>query len=195
MQTKVLFFGVAVALLAAIIVPAEGYVPTVSVILPIEYALLKLKAAAIAGLLYLTGGNAGLHFDAGAGPGYGWHGRRRRDVSQVDSSEYEEAVVEVKDTSADDIISYDQLACGMRLVCELSATPAQALQDDERLLLQLFGQGSRKEKSNKVGKFSYIYAENLGRTGNYDACVRTYPSCPYASSQIMTAIRGVKESV
>lgn len=193
MQTKVIVFGAAVALFAAFIVPAEGYAPVVSVILPIEYALLKLKAAAIAGLLYLTGGNAGLHFDAGAGPGYGWHGRRRRDVSQMD--EYEEAVVEVKDTSADDIVSYDQLACGMRLVCELSATPNQALHDDEKLLLQLFGQGSRKEKSSKVGKYSYVYAESLGRSGDYEACVRTYPSCPYASSQIMTAIRGVKESV
>lgn len=69
MQTKVIVFGAAVALLAAFIIPSEGYVPAVSVILPVEYALLKLKAAAIAGLLYLTGGNAGLHFDVGAGPG------------------------------------------------------------------------------------------------------------------------------
>lgn len=69
MQTKVIVFGAVVALLAAFIIPSEGYVPAVSVILPVEYALLKLKAAAIAGLLYLTGGNAGLHFDVGAGPG------------------------------------------------------------------------------------------------------------------------------
>lgn len=70
MQTRVIVFGAVAALLAAVIVPTEGYVPAVSVILPIEYALFKLKAAAIAGLLYLTGGQAGLHFDVGAGPGW-----------------------------------------------------------------------------------------------------------------------------
>lgn len=119
--------------------------------------------------------------------GYGWgHGRKRRDTSAV-----EETVV-VEDISADDIMSYDQLGCGMRLVCELAAVPVAELQDDEKLLLTLFGQGTKGEK--KAGKFSYTYAEALGRSGDADACVKTYPSCPYQSSQIMAAIRGVKES-
>ncbi|CAL8122905.1 unnamed protein product [Orchesella dallaii] len=192
MQTKVIVLGAVLAILATIIVPSEGYVPAVSVILPLEYALFKLKAAAIAGLLYLTGGHAGLNFDIGAGPGYGW-GRKRRDVSAVE--EVKEAIVEVKDTSVDDIMAYDQLGCGMRLVCELAAAPSVELQDDEKLLLQLFGQGSAKDKSSKAGKFSYVYAENLGSKGDVQACTKTYPACPYASNQIMAAIRGAKEVV
>lgn len=70
MQTRVIVLGAVVALLAVAIVPTDAIPPVVSVILPIEYALLKIKAAAIAGLLYLTGGHAGLHFDLGAGPGW-----------------------------------------------------------------------------------------------------------------------------
>jgi len=66
----------------------------------------------------------------------------------------------------------------MRLVCEPAAVPSAELQDDEKLLLQLFGQGSAKDKSSKAGKFSYVYAENLGRRGDMDACTKTYPACP-----------------
>lgn len=125
--------------------------------------------------------------------GYGYHHRRRRDTESAQETVVEEAIVEIKDTSADDIMSYDQLGCGMRLVCELAATPSAELQEDERLLLTLFGQGTKTEK--KSGKFSYTYAEALGRSGNVDACLKTYSSCPYPSNQIMAAIRGAKEVV
>jgi len=81
------------------------------------------------------------------GHGWGWNEghRRRRTVEEsvaikmpivekvvpVDMSEF--------DPSLDEVLQYDQLGCGMRLVCELSATPDASLMEDEKLILQLFG--------------------------------------------------------
>jgi hypothetical protein len=81
------------------------------------------------------------------GNGWGWQEeketqsgwRRRRDVESTASVSASVPEMSAYDPSLDEVLQYDQLGCGMRLVCELSASPAEALFDDERLILELFG--------------------------------------------------------
>lgn len=74
----------------------------------------------------------GISFDFNVGkPGHGW--RRRRDTEAVTEEPMQ------YDPSLDEVLNYDQLGCGMRLVCELAAVPYETLKNDEKLILELFG--------------------------------------------------------
>lgn len=79
--------------------------------------------------------------------GWGWNGRRKRDAD-VETQEKRIRNIETVPADAgmnefnpslDEILQYDRLGCGMRLVCELSATPNAVLMDDEKLILGIFG--------------------------------------------------------
>lgn len=65
----------------------------------------------------------------------GWDSRRKKRSTDEVASE----VVDNYGPSLDQVLEFDQLGCGMRLVCELSATPYVNLMEDERLMLELFG--------------------------------------------------------
>jgi hypothetical protein len=161
-------------------------------------ALLKLKAAAALGaLLALKKGHVGFHFNVGHGghheSGNGWGWRRRRSVDSDDArGETVDIDMAQYDPSLDEVLSYDQLGCGLRLVCELSATPDAALLEDEKLILELFGRDVKVPSANKAsrGKLSYSYAALLGGNAkDASACNKVYGRCPYSGKQVMQSLR------
>lgn len=79
------------------------------------------------------------HHHHGHHGGWGWHSRRRRAAESDARGETADIETSQYDPSYDEVLSYDQLGCGMRLVCELAATPQEQLADDGKLILELFG--------------------------------------------------------
>ncbi|CAL8091024.1 unnamed protein product [Orchesella dallaii] len=170
-------------------------------------ALLKLKAAAALGALFAIsgrgievnfgndhghGGHHGGHYEHHEehhDEGHGW--RRRRDVSSTDAETIEN--FQAYDPSFDQVLSFDSLGCGMRLVCELSAVPYTQLQDDEKLILELFGRDGKAPLATKMSKakLTYTYASILGANAKdgVQACARVYAECPYARTKIMQSLR------
>lgn len=69
-------------------------------------------------------------------PGWGWESARKKRSTEAAPAA---AVAKQYDPSLDEVLAFDQLGCGMRLVCELSATPFSSLGEDEKLILELFG--------------------------------------------------------
>ncbi|CAG7717284.1 unnamed protein product [Allacma fusca] len=164
-------------------------------------ALLKLKAAAALGALFvLKRGHAGInvqigHQGEGWGQGNGWGWRRRRSVDESSNDARGETTdldMAQYDPSLDEVLQYDQLGCGLRLVCELSATPEGSLSEDEKLILELFGRDEKAPNPTKSsrGKLSYSYAALLGGSAKSgETCSKVYGRCPYTGHQIMQSLR------
>lgn len=74
---------------------------------------------------------------SGWGESSGWEKRKKRSTDEV--AAVTSQVVDRYGPSLDQVLEFDQLGCGMRLVCELAATPYVNLMEDERLMLELFG--------------------------------------------------------
>jgi len=162
-------------------------------------ALMKLKAAtAIAALAGIT--ESGFHFKIGhgwtpdlsnhhphkpqhhGGGGWGWH-RRRRSI-EGDSQVY--------DPSYDQVLSQDQLGCGMRLVCELASLPVGEVPEDGKIILELFGRDGKAPNAAKSskGRLTYSYASLLGENAkDASACSRVYSGCPYGFREILEGLR------
>jgi len=81
--------------------------------------------------------------------------------------------------------------CGLRLVCELAATPENQLAADEALLMSLFGDARPLSHDQINGPSTpFQLAAFLGRQSqNVATCSNTYPRCQYNSNQIMDIIR------
>ncbi|CAL4166245.1 unnamed protein product, partial [Meganyctiphanes norvegica] len=81
--------------------------------------------------------------------------------------------------------------CGLRLVCELAATPEDQLASDEQLIMNLFG--SQAPISNdKINNHAtpFQLAVFLGRqSADVSACGNTYTKCQFNSHQIMEILR------
>ncbi|KAK3868523.1 hypothetical protein Pcinc_026086 [Petrolisthes cinctipes] len=89
----------------------------------------------------------------------------------------------------------DQLGCGLRLVCELEATPDEALTQEERLILNLFGRTVKpvtfsEMKSSKSG---FQYAALVGSQANTPSeCAKVFDQCPLDRQAIMGAFYATK---
>lgn len=91
--------------------------------------------------LFFVAFNVDVQHGGHGGQGWGW--RRRRSAEFVEEADARGETVDVNlkeyDPSLDEVLQYDQLGCGLRLVCELAATPDDSLLEDEKLILELFG--------------------------------------------------------
>ncbi|CAL4109075.1 unnamed protein product, partial [Meganyctiphanes norvegica] len=81
--------------------------------------------------------------------------------------------------------------CGLRLVCELAATPADQLAADERLIMSLFGAQELVSIDSVNGAIApFQLSVFLGRQSqDASACSNTYSKCQYNSNQIMDILR------
>jgi len=81
--------------------------------------------------------------------------------------------------------------CGLRLVCELAASPENQLAADEALLMSLFGDARPLSHDQINGPSTpFQLAAFLGKQSQSAAtCATTYSNCQYNSNQIMDIIR------
>lgn len=81
--------------------------------------------------------------------------------------------------------------CGLRLICELAATPEDQLADDEALIMSLFEPTTRlthDQINSPVTPFQL--AAFLGhQSASAQACATTYQKCQYNSNQIIDILR------
>eukprot|EP00096_Caligus_rogercresseyi_P001003 TRINITY_DN115_c0_g2_i11.p1 TRINITY_DN115_c0_g2~~TRINITY_DN115_c0_g2_i11.p1 ORF type:complete len:276 (-),score=81.42 TRINITY_DN115_c0_g2_i11:133-894(-) len=89
------------------------------------------------------------------------------------------------------VASLDVHSCGKLLVCELEAKDSNSLQEDELLLLTLFGTYKASQKVDpQSSKAEYDLAAELGQlTKDQVKCRRRYRSCPYTAEELMLAFR------
>ncbi|XP_063872959.1 uncharacterized protein LOC135107224 [Scylla paramamosain] len=91
--------------------------------------------------------------------------------------------------------SADQLGCGLRLVCELEATPDDALSTDELLILNLFGRQVKPVTFSQMknAKSSFQYAALVGsRAKSVTECGQVFDQCPFDRRTIMGAFNATK---
>ncbi|CAG7729672.1 unnamed protein product [Allacma fusca] len=159
-------------------------------------ALLKLKGAATVGTyLYLRDkGVVDLEFDHTQA---GWNSHiaegydQRRYRRSLGKNENDVTGITFN-PSLDEVLAYDELGCGLRLVCELSAVPQDSLQEDEKIILALFGGEEKLPDPYRAtrGKLSYAYATLLGKAANDpQVCQKVYGKCPHQGEQIMEVLR------
>ncbi|KAK4299261.1 hypothetical protein Pmani_028458 [Petrolisthes manimaculis] len=89
----------------------------------------------------------------------------------------------------------DQLGCGLRLVCELEATPDEALTQEERLILNLFGRTVKPVTFSemKSAKSGFQYAALVGSQANSPSeCAKVFDQCPLDRQAIMGAFYATK---
>jgi len=81
--------------------------------------------------------------------------------------------------------------CGLRLVCELAATPENELAADEALIMSLFGdQVPLSHDMINAASTPFQLAAFLGRQSQSAAtCANTYLKCQYNSHQTMEILR------
>nr|XP_045584034.1 uncharacterized protein LOC123746528 [Procambarus clarkii] len=81
--------------------------------------------------------------------------------------------------------------CGLRVVCELAATPVQQLAPDEALLMSLFGDhpGLVPDQINSPVMPFQLAAFLGNQSGSTAACASAYHKCHFNSTQIMNMIR------
>ncbi|KAK8733534.1 hypothetical protein OTU49_006342, partial [Cherax quadricarinatus] len=84
-----------------------------------------------------------------------------------------------------------QTNCGLRVVCELAATPESQLAADEALILSLFGRRLslvHDQINSPVTPFQLAYF--LGKqSSSAEACANTYKKCHHNSTEILDMIR------
>uniref|UniRef100_T1IRR4 Uncharacterized protein n=1 Tax=Strigamia maritima TaxID=126957 RepID=T1IRR4_STRMM len=86
----------------------------------------------------------------------------------------------------------DHQRCALRLICELETMEEDKLEYDERLIKALFGAKPKNisYQELKTPKGAYEYAAYLGSTTqSRQACSTIYSKCPYATEQMMSALR------
>ncbi|XP_066939819.1 uncharacterized protein [Macrobrachium rosenbergii] len=84
----------------------------------------------------------------------------------------------------------DKLGCGMRLVCELEATPDEALTQDERLILALFGRAPLPVNFEELNtpKAGFQYAAFVGsKAGSPSECASVFNACPFDRATMIEA--------
>merc|ERR1739838_633542 len=124
----------------------------------------------IAGLLKIKGGS-----------------RRRRAI--VPDNGFSSDAIEILFASATALDS--ETNCGLRLVCELAATPADQLAADEQLIMSLFGAQEPISTSDVNGAIAPFQLSVFLGQQSQDArtCSNTYSKCQLNSNQIMDILR------
>lgn len=89
------------------------------------------------------------------------------------------------------VSSMDMYSCGKSLICELEAKNKDLLDDDEKLILTLFG--DRNELKNvdvRSAKAEYNLAAELGLASRSQVvCRQRYSTCPFTADEMMKALR------
>jgi len=108
--------------------------------------------------------------------------RGKRDVPAYDTTP--EGVFAV-------VSQLDLYSCGKSLVCELEAKNKSLLDDDEKLILTLFGdQKDLKNVDVRSAKAEYDLAAELGLASKSQVvCRQRYSSCPFTADEMMKALR------
>ncbi|XP_066939820.1 uncharacterized protein [Macrobrachium rosenbergii] len=91
--------------------------------------------------------------------------------------------------------SSDTIGCGMRLVCELEATPDELLSRDEKLILGLFGRQIKPASFSelKSPKAGFQYAAFVGANAkNVSECASVFDLCPYDRNAMMELFNASK---
>ncbi|XP_071527840.1 uncharacterized protein [Panulirus ornatus] len=152
-------------------------------------------AAATAGTLGLTisnpalaavGGAAVLLAVAGVATSAVFRGRgKRAAVERVNDDGISSNAIDILFAAAGSLDH--QTNCGLRLVCELAATPVDQLADDEALIMSLFGRESILNHDHINSPITpFQLAVFLGQqSGSATTCANTYRRCPYTSRQVM----------
>ncbi|XP_063588179.1 uncharacterized protein LOC134765444 [Penaeus indicus] len=86
----------------------------------------------------------------------------------------------------------DKLGCGMRLVCELEATPDEALSHEERLILGLFGRSPAPVNFDQLNtpKAGFQYAAFVGaKAASVAECASTFNQCPFDRATMIEAFQ------
>ncbi|XP_050714932.1 uncharacterized protein LOC126997728 [Eriocheir sinensis] len=89
----------------------------------------------------------------------------------------------------------DQAGCGLKLVCELEATPDEALSRDELLILNLIGRHVKPPTFSQMknGRASFQYAALVGeRAEGLTECSQVFDQCPFDRAAIMGAFDAMK---
>ncbi|XP_047497165.1 uncharacterized protein LOC125044517 [Penaeus chinensis] len=89
----------------------------------------------------------------------------------------------------------DRFGCGLRLVCELEATPDEQLNQDEKLILSLFGRHVKPATFSQLGtpKSGFLYAAFVGSTAkNVSECAEVFDQCVFDRETIMKAFNAQK---
>jgi len=144
-------------------------------------------AAVGAGAVLL--GAAGLVGAAFGSLGGGRRHRGRRAVTGVADDGFSVDAIDILFSTAGALDR--ETNCGLRLVCELAATPENQLAADEALLMSLFGDARPLTHDQINGPSTpFQLAAFLGRQSqNVATCSNTYPKCQYNSNQIMEILR------
>ncbi|XP_066976090.1 uncharacterized protein [Macrobrachium rosenbergii] len=172
--------------LALVAVSLEVAMPTI----------LLTSAAATATALTITVSNAALAAVGGAAVLLGLagllkaagRGRGRRSTTELTTSFTSDAV-DILFAAAG---SLDQESnCGLRLVCELAATPEGQLSADEMLILSLFGSDLQLQPDQTTSPVTpFQLAAFLGRqSGSVQACATAYSKCKHSAKEIMDILR------
>ncbi|XP_042862948.1 uncharacterized protein LOC122247610 [Penaeus japonicus] len=89
----------------------------------------------------------------------------------------------------------DRFGCGLRLVCELEATPDDLLSQDEKLILSLFGRHVKPATFSQLNtpKSGFLYAAFVGSNAkNVSECAEVFDQCIFDRETIMKAFNAQK---
>ncbi|XP_037783376.1 uncharacterized protein LOC119579546 [Penaeus monodon] len=89
----------------------------------------------------------------------------------------------------------DRFGCGLRLVCELEATPDEQLSQDEKLILSLFGRHVKPATFSQLNtpKSGFLYAAFVGSNAkNVSECAEVFDQCVFDRETIMKAFNAQK---
>jgi len=92
----------------------------------------------------------------------------------------------------------DQLGCGLRLICELEATPDELLNQDEALILSLFGRAPTPPKQSEIkfGSSGFKYAALVGSLAkNVSECAQVFDECPWDRKTLMKLFEEGKNAI
>jgi len=89
------------------------------------------------------------------------------------------------------VSSMDMYSCGKALICGLKAKDESTLDQDEIILLALFADRKAGKSVNPGSpKAEYDLAAELGIAARDEVvCRKRYNTCPYTTSEMMTALR------
>jgi len=94
----------------------------------------------------------------------------------------------------------DRFGCGLRLVCELEATPDEQLGTDEKLILSMFGRQVKPATFSQLSaanpKSGFQNAAFIGKNAkNVSECAEAFDQCPFDRATIMAAFESSKQAV
>ncbi|XP_068229228.1 uncharacterized protein [Palaemon carinicauda] len=179
MQLKKWFALALVAVLLQVAMPTIILTSAAATATALTISVSNVALAAVGGAAVLLG-LAGLVKVAGRG-----RGRRQTESDNAFTSD----AVDILFAAAG---SLDQESnCGLRLICELAATPENQLADDEKLIMSLFGSDFEPQPDQTNSPATpFQQAAFLGRrSGSAEVCATTYSKCQYNATQIMDILR------